>query len=158
MLDTRRGGHAPPRGGSPLGLKVFLGDLAAVDGDPAKQAGVRQRESIDRIADAAGVDRAVGANFDQRHGRIGTGGPAVAVAELVQRFLRHEQVDQRLRLRTRLEAERPRRSAVVARGRTVDAQRALAVFAADTEAGLNDAREDQHTARLGDQLARAGHT
>jgi hypothetical protein len=38
---------------------------------------------------------------------------------------------------------------------TEDEQRALAVFAADPHAGLDDGWENQHRGRLGHQLARA---
>ena len=95
--------------------------------------------------------------LDQRHRCIGTGRPAAALLKLVQRFLRHEKVDQRFRLCTGLEAERTRCSAVVAHGQTADAQRALAIFAANAECSLVHARKNQDSARLRDQFPATGH-
>ena len=70
-----------------------------------------------------------------------------SVAGSRQRRPGHEHDDDRACLRAELEADRGRDGVEVSRGPAANAQRALAILAADPDAGLDDGREDQNSPR-----------
>ncbi len=80
-----------------------------------------------------GVEVLADAELDEGDGPVHARLPAVAVAEAVQRFGRHEQQDLGLGLAAQLESERRGRHPVVLHRLIVDQQGALAVLATEPE-------------------------
>ena len=96
----------PPR--VALSSKLNPIDLRALQRYAGFQPDGGEHEAHHRLLSSVGVDVSVGADGCERHRGVRADSPALAAAELVQCLLRGEQVDDRLRLRARLETERPR--------------------------------------------------
>ena len=129
-------------------LPVQLGDLRTLERQVAHQALLAENEGEHRIVRDHRVDVGGLALID--HGDLGVAAdlPARAVAEVVERLLRHEHDDLGVGLAAQLQADRGRGGAVVAGGLVVDDQGAFAIRAADADRALGHLGEDQQALRL----------
>ena len=105
-------------------------------------------EPDNRTADAIGVDLPACPNRDDRDRSVDADLPAVGALEVGKCRLCHEHDDRGSRLRTELKPDRGRNDVVVAGGAATNVQRAFAIFTANSEARLDDGRENQDCHRL----------
>src|SRR4029453_9988915 len=94
-----------------------------------------EHEADDGANDLLAVDRTVDADRNDRHRTVDADFPSRPAPEPVERVLGHEHDDNRAVLHAELKTERSRDQIVVALDLLLIEQDALAIFAADADAG-----------------------
>src|SRR4051794_27042736 len=131
-----------------LQLPLDPTNLGAFERQIVHQALLIEDEPDYRTADAVGVDLPACPNCDDGDRSVDADLPAVGALEVCKCGLSHEHDDRGSRLRTELKPDRGRKDVVVAGGAATNVQRAFAIFTTDSEACLDDCREDQDCHRL----------
>src|SRR3972149_2849410 len=125
-------------------LLFLLRDLGPLERQVVHEALLAHHESHDRLVYLRGVDRGPGRKVHQHHRPIPAPLPAIARLEVLESLVLQEHDDDVFLLRPELNADGGGRNAVIRHGLAADAQRALAIFAADAYARLDDIREHQN--------------
>src|SRR3954454_5527145 len=131
-----------------LQLPLDASNLGTFERQIVHQPLLIEDEPDNRTADAIGVDLPACSYRDDGDRSVDADLPAVGSLEVGKGRLCHEHDDRGSRLRTELKPYRGRNDVVVAGGAATNVQRAFAIFTADSEARLDDCREDQDCNRL----------
>ena len=133
------------------------GDLRAPDADAAHQPLLVEDEGIDALLERRRREILAESLVEDHQAGAGPQLEPLALVEVAERGLIHEEERVAEGLGPGLEAVGGGQRAVVAGDLPALAQRPVAVLARDDEAALQDAREHQHRDRLVAQLLRVRH-
>ena len=93
VIDRMRPAFPGQPAGCLAGLLLDFGDLGTLDRHAGHQPLVAEHEGHDRVLEGLGVDVITRTPLGHRHGTVHAGLPALALAELLQRLVIHEDHD-----------------------------------------------------------------
>ena len=106
----------------------------------------------DGVLDGLGAEALAGAGVNNGDATVDAGAPAIALPEVFEHGLVHEEDDLGSLLGAELDTHGGGEDGVVVDDLAVHLECALAVLSADEEAGLDDAGEHQHPGGLANEL------